>query len=228
MAEILVLAAHPRMRQSRITRRLLAAARRAAAALSAQQQPAALAGAPHELAGAPRIEVRDLYALYPDYCIDLAAEQNALKEARLIVWLHPIHWYSMPPLMKLWVDEVLTFGWAYGPRGQALQGKDLWLVCSTGGTEEAYRPGGQHQYAFDTFMHPYAQTAALCGMRFLAPPLVLHGAHQRSEAEVQAHEDLFAKRLLGDPAWRASNELHQGAEGRVAANERPDPLLDSF
>ena len=26
-------------------------------------------------------------------------------------------WYSSPPLLKLWFDEVLTFGWAYGPGG---------------------------------------------------------------------------------------------------------------
>src|SRR5438067_5662815 len=46
---------------------------------------------------------------------DLPAEQAALADARLVVWLHPIHWYGMPALMKLWVDEVLSFGWAYGP-----------------------------------------------------------------------------------------------------------------
>ena len=77
-----------------------------------------------------RLEVRDLYALYPDYLIDVAAEQAALAAARLVVWQHPIHWYGMPPLMKLWLDEVLAFGWAYGPGGTALRGKDLWLVAT--------------------------------------------------------------------------------------------------
>ena len=45
----------------------------------------------------------------------LLREQAALADAELIVWQHPIQWYSMPALMKLWVDEVLAFGWAYGP-----------------------------------------------------------------------------------------------------------------
>ena len=39
----------------------------------------------------------------------------------------------MPPLQKLWLDEVLRYGWAYGPEGTALRGKDVWLVASTGG-----------------------------------------------------------------------------------------------
>ena len=85
----------------------------------------------------------------------------------------------MPPLMKLWVDDVLAFGWAYGPGGNALRGKDLWLVATTGGPEDSYRPDSYNRYFFDAFLPPYEQTAALCGMRFL-PPLMLHGAHRRA------------------------------------------------
>ena len=51
--------------------------------------------------------------------------------------LHPIQWYSMPALKKLWLDDVLTYGWAYGPGGTALQGKDIWLVATTGGPESS-------------------------------------------------------------------------------------------
>ncbi|MGD9834698.1 MAG: NAD(P)H-dependent oxidoreductase, partial [Piscinibacter sp.] len=98
-AEVLVLVAHPQMEQSRVNRAMM----RAAGALAAAQPQ--------------RVEVRDLYALYPDYDIDTAAERARLAAARLVVWQHPVHWYAMPPLMKLWLDEVLTFGWAYGPGG---------------------------------------------------------------------------------------------------------------
>ena len=100
----------------------------------------------------------------------------------------------MPPLMKLWVDDVLAFGWAYGPGGTALRGKDLWLVASTGGPEDSYRPDSYNRYFFDAFLPPYEQTAALCGMRFL-PPLLLHGAHRASDADLAAH----AERLRAAP-----------------------------
>jgi glutathione-regulated potassium-efflux system ancillary protein KefF len=201
MADIVVLGAHPHMGQSRITRHLVRAAAKAGKT-------------------APSIEVRDLYALYPDYCIDIAAEQACIAQARLMVWLHPIHWYSMPPLMKLWVDEVLAFGWAYGPEGHALHGKDLWLTCSTGGTEEAYRPDGHNRYFFDAFLHPYEQTAALCGMRFL-PPLVLHGAHKVSPEVLRQHEDTFVQRLLSYPDWPEIAELPDTLECDVPSDARP-------
>lgn len=176
-APVCVVAAHPHLRDSRVTRRLMAAA-----------------------GALPQVEVVDLYARYPDYDIDVPAEQARLAAARLVVWLHPIQWYATPALHKLWMDEVLTHGWAYGRGGRALSGKDLWLVASTGGAESAYHPSGYNRYFFDAFLPPYEQTAALCGMRFL-PPLVLHGAHHATEAELQAHTEVFVQRLSSHPDW---------------------------
>ncbi len=36
------------------------------------------------------VEIRSLYHLYPDFNIDVAAEQEALSRASLIVWQHPM------------------------------------------------------------------------------------------------------------------------------------------
>lgn len=181
MADILLLAAHPDLAESRITQALLQAAR-------------AVGHGPGHL------EARDLYALYPDYAIDIGAEQRALQAARLVIWLHPLHWYGMPALMKLWVDEVLAFGWAYGPGGRALQGKDLWLVSSTGGSAESYGPQGHNEHPVESFLLPYAQTARLCGLRWL-PPLLLHGAHRIDEVALQQHVRGFVQRLSSYPQW---------------------------
>lgn len=173
MAEILILVAHPALQHSRVSRALM----QAAAALD----PA-------------RVAVRDLYALYPDYVVDVAAEQQALQAARLLVWLHPMHWYGMTPLLRLWQDEVLTMGWAHGPGGQALQGKSLWLVTSTGGGAASYQPDGYNQQTVEAFWPPYAQSAALCGMQF-EPPLVVHGARHLDDTELQAWAAHFSRTL---------------------------------
>lgn len=79
------------------------------------------------------VEIRSLYQLYPDFNIDVAAEQEALSRADLIVWQHPMQWYSTPPLLKLWIDKVFSHGWAYGHNGNALQGKSLMWAVTTGG-----------------------------------------------------------------------------------------------
>jgi glutathione-regulated potassium-efflux system ancillary protein KefF len=196
---IYLLAAHPNWRASHVNQRLLDTAR-------------ALA----DTADGQHLEVQDLYANYPDYSIDIAAEQARVEAADLLVLLHPIQWYSMPALQKLWFDEVLTYGWAYGvvsaetdetaPQGTpgtALRGKSLWLVLTTGGQEGTYQPhqaNGKQATDFDAFLPPYQHTAALCGMRFL-PPLVLHSAHSAGKQEVLAHIAQFRQRLQHYPHW---------------------------
>ena len=193
---IVVVAAHPHLEHSRVNRQLM------------------------RVAGAsPQTDVRDLYALYPDYLIDVAAEQAALRDARLLVWLQPLHWYGMTPLLKLWVDEVFSFRWAYGPGGRALAGRDLWLVTSTGGSEAAYHPQGLNRYFLDAFMPPYEQTAQLCGMRFL-PPLVLHGAHRVDDAALAAHAGVFADRLRTWPEWPEIDDMPACPTCEVPADAR--------
>jgi glutathione-regulated potassium-efflux system ancillary protein KefF len=193
---VYVLAAHPNLRESRVNRRLLEAA-----------------------AGLPGVDVNDLFATSPDYDIDVAAEQKRAEAAQLIVLLHPIHFYSMPALMKLWLDEVLTVGWAYGDR-KALRGKDLWLVASLGGTEASYHPRGYNRYFFDAFVPPYEQTAALCGLRFL-PPMLFYGAHQASDEEIGAHASMFRERLLTYPDWPEMDEVLACPECVVPETDLP-------
>ena len=202
LTEIVVIVAHPELEQSRANRRLM----RAALAL--------------QKAAPERIQVRDLYALYPDYVIDAAAEQACLAAARLVVWQQPIHWYGMTPLLKLWVDDVLTFNWAYGPGGTALRGKDLWLVASTGGPADSYRPDSYNRYFFDAFMPPYEQTAALCGMRFL-PPMLVHGAHKASEAEIAAFADSYTTSLERYPDWPEIEAVDDCVDCQVPQAARP-------
>jgi glutathione-regulated potassium-efflux system ancillary protein KefF len=152
----------------------------------------------------------------------VAAEQRALGAARLVVWLQPIHWYSMPPLLKLWLDEVFAFGWAYGPAGHALRGKDLWLVASTGGDEASYHPAGHNRHFFDAYLTPYEQTARLTGMRWL-PPLVLHGAHRATEEELAGHAAMFVQRLNSWPHWPEIEAIEADTGCEVPAEARPAP-----
>jgi glutathione-regulated potassium-efflux system ancillary protein KefF len=175
---ILIVYAHPAPHRSRINRRLAEAA-----------------------STVPNVYVHDLYDCYPDFFIDVSREQALLATAELVVFQHPIQWYGMPSLLKEWVDVVLEQGWAYGPNGNALRGKDYWLVATTGGTSESYREGAYHGHAFSAFLPPFRQTAALCGMRWQTP-YILHGAHQVDEALVETHVAGYLRRLQTYPDWR--------------------------
>ncbi|HVR64086.1 MAG TPA: NAD(P)H-dependent oxidoreductase [Polyangia bacterium] len=161
----------------------------------------------------PGVHVRSLYNLYPDFDINIEAEREALAASELIVWQSPFYWYGLPALLHLWIEKVLAHGWAYGAGGTHVRGKSVLWVTTTGAAVEAYAPGQVHGHRFETFVPAVAQTAAFCGMRWIDPPLVLHGAHRVSDAELRDAAAAYRRRLellieIGVPATADRERLH--------------------
>ena len=114
----------------------------------------------------------------PTSTIDVEAEQAALPRAEIVVWQHPMYWYSVPALLKHWFDKVLAYGWAYGEGGNALRRQALPVGRRPpAATSTAYSPQGMHGHPFASFVPPIEQTARFCGMHWQTP-LVLHGARR--------------------------------------------------
>lgn len=110
-------------------------------------------------------QVRDLYTLYPDGNIDIAVEQPVCENADILVFQHPMHWYSAPWLLKKWIDTVLTYGWAYGGPDK-LAGKRWRQAISIGAGSEEYTSTGSRRYTAPELLHPFERTAAFCQMEF--------------------------------------------------------------
>ncbi len=143
----------------------------------------------------PNLDLRSLYDLYPDFDIDVAAEQGALQRARLIVWMHPVFWYSVPGLLKHWFDQVLTPGWAFGEGGDALRGKPCLWVATTGGDAQAYSAQGVHGQPFIDFGAPLQHTASLLRHAVAA---ALHRAWCRvgsTRQDLRRHAQLLLERI---------------------------------
>jgi putative NADPH-quinone reductase len=92
------------------------------------------------------------------------------------------------------MDVVLVSGFAYGPGGSMLRGKDFLQAVSTGAPAEAYRAGGRHRHPLAEFLRPYEQMAHLCGMRHL-PPLVIQGGESLPDAAIAAHARRYRELL---------------------------------
>ncbi|MDN3689953.1 NAD(P)H-dependent oxidoreductase [Cyclobacterium jeungdonense] len=171
MKNILVVMAHPKFEHSRIIK-----------------------GMVNEIQEMPNVTIRDLYELYPDFNVKVQPEQEFLLLADLLIWMHPVYWYSAPALLKQWIDLVLEFNWAYGPRGNYLKGKLVFSAISTGGTDAAYTTNGKHGHDLADFLLPFRQTAALCGMKYL-PPFHIGGTHEIEPQKIK-QEALLLKSLL--------------------------------
>jgi NAD(P)H dehydrogenase (quinone) len=82
---------------------------------------------------------------------DVAAEQRALLAADALVLQFPLWWFSMPAILKGWVDRVFAYGLAYGYQGEGnryrygdggLKGRRALLSVVAGGPAEDYSSRG--------------------------------------------------------------------------------------
>jgi len=178
-AMILLLYAHPHPQRSVAGRALLSA-----------------------VADLPDLTLRSLYDVYPDLAIDVDTERALLAAARLVIWQHPLHWYGPPALLKLWFEDVLVRGYAYGDGGTALAGKDCLWVTSTGATGGDYAPAGKHGHHFASFVPAVEQTARFCGMNWLEP-IFVHGGHYIGAEALATQAQAYRARLL---AWRQARD----------------------
>lgn len=140
------------------------------------------------------VTLHDLYELYPDFDIDIKHEQALLLSHEVIIWQHPFYWYSCPPLLKQWLDLVLEFNWAYGPKGDALSGKIIFSTITTGGAREAYSSEGRNRFTLKHLLSPFIQTAYLCKMRYL-PPFAVQGTHRLGVNDLENHANDFSRLL---------------------------------
>ncbi|MEM7391048.1 MAG: NAD(P)H-dependent oxidoreductase [Verrucomicrobiota bacterium] len=133
-------------------------------------------------------------------------EQELLVAHETIVLQHPFYWYSCPPLLKQWIDLVLTYGFAFGHDGVALQGKRMITATSTGGSAETYDAEGLNHYTMREFLRPFEQTARLCRMTYL-PPFVIPGTHKRPDKDIPAFADRYARLLDWLPELSVTDQL---------------------
>lgn len=140
------------------------------------------------------ITFHDLYEEYPEFDIDVKREQELLEAHDIIIWQHPLYWYSCPPLLKQWIDLVLEYNWAYGKKGDFLKDKKLIQVITTGGKKDNYCATGRDRYTIPDLLEPFNQTAKVCKMHYL-PPFVIHGTHSISSEEIDFYSKQY-KQLL--------------------------------
>ncbi|KPC54240.1 NAD(P)H-dependent oxidoreductase [Amantichitinum ursilacus] len=85
---------------------------------------------------------------------DIAAEQDKLRWADALILQFPLWWFSMPAILKGWVERVYAYGFAYGVGEHSdrhwgdrygegnMAGKRAMLIVTTGGWESHYGARG--------------------------------------------------------------------------------------
>jgi NAD(P)H dehydrogenase (quinone) len=94
------------------------------------------------------------------YSPEVQAEMARIEAAQATVIVFPVWWWSMPAMLKGWIDRVWNHGWSYGD-GASYPHRKVWMLAVAGGTEAQFSKRG-----YDSAMATQIETGVLryCGV----------------------------------------------------------------
>ena len=128
---------------------------------------------------------------------DIAAEQDKVDAADLILFQFPMWIYSMPAILKGWVERVMSFGYSHNV-GQMFEkghmaGKQAMLSLTTNGRPDAFHGEGPHG-SIDDLLRPIHNGLRFQGFEML-PPFIAYDVVRADAAARQAYLSDFRDRL---------------------------------
>ncbi|WP_417071312.1 NAD(P)H-dependent oxidoreductase [Niveibacterium terrae] len=155
---------------------------------------------------------RNLESLYGNdvKAIDVEAERKAYEDVDTVVYMFPVHWFNMTPMLKAYFNEV-WFRWA----PQALKGKKMLVVVTAAGSDSFYSRTGELGITIDEILAPMRACARFVGMSYLEPLAFLDVAGADA-AKIQSYQKQLQDRLKeGGLAKPASPAKADAAANRV-------------
>ena len=133
------------------------------------------------------------------YADDLKAEMKKFEEADLVIFNFPLWWFSLPAILKGWVDRVFAMGFAYGAgkgvyENGAFPGKRAMLSFTTGGPAAAYGKTGKNGELETILFHIHHGMFRFVGMDVLAPFIAWAPARATDEERKKCLND-YSERL---------------------------------
>lgn len=144
----------------------------------------------------PEVEIDSLCELYPDFKIDVAAEQAKIVKADIIVFQFPLYWFAKPSILQRWEEEVFLHGFSHGSNGDKLKGKKLIVSFTVGAPGEVYSRESSLGYTLNDLLLPASQsTASFVGMT-LEPFVYTTGVSYALRSDKEQAKQLEEKALL--------------------------------
>jgi len=130
---------------------------------------------------------------------DIKAEQEKLRWAQFVILQFPLWWFSLPAILKGWVDRVFSMGFVYGD-GKVydhggLTGRKAMLSLTTGGPMTLYGPTGLNGDIQQILFPIHHGILYFSGMQVL-PPFIAWAPAHASQEEREAYLQAYQERLL--------------------------------
>lgn len=113
------------------------------------------------------VTFRDLYEEYPEFNIQTSFERNLLRENEIIIFHFPLIWFGIPPLLKLWIDEVFDIRWFRNKiEERPLDKKDVYIVASAESAYQSFKQDGHEQFDAGIYLNSLIESIRICNMTF--------------------------------------------------------------
>jgi NAD(P)H dehydrogenase (quinone) len=130
---------------------------------------------------------------------DIQVEIDKVKAADFLLLQFPMWWYSMPAILKGWVDRVLAYKVAYGLGdwwdNGPFQGRRAMISITAGVSATAFYPDGRNGDIERLLWPMTAGTLRICGYDVL-PPFISYSVPWISDEGRQEILDRYQTRLL--------------------------------
>jgi NAD(P)H dehydrogenase (quinone) len=117
---------------------------------------------------------------------EIQAEQARVEWSDAMVFIFPIWWWSLPGMLKGWIDRVMSYGFAWvdpkDPDSGHLRHRKLLVLTTAGDSAKAFAKRG-----YDTSFHTQLNVGTwnFCGFKDVTTR-IFHGIHPKPQEELRA------------------------------------------
>lgn len=141
-------------------------------------------------------DFRDLYEEFPDFHIPAFRERKRIRDYERIIFHFPLIWFGIPPLLKLYIDEVFDIKWMLERKENPLQGKEAVILVTAGSKEENFGKKGIYEYTIEEMISGLLITLKTNKIN-ITDFLCIYDAENLSKKDIINHKHNF-QNILND------------------------------
>ncbi|MGF6413281.1 NAD(P)H-dependent oxidoreductase [Paraburkholderia sp. MM5482-R1] len=174
------------------------------------------------------VTLHEICKFHEHFRFNVEREQALLTAHHRIVFLFPLYWYSVPALLKKWLDDVFLPGFAYAREGDKLAGKEFLVLTTVGAPPEGYRAGGFNRFTLDELLRPFQQTANYVKAKYL-PAIAIYESVFLDQPTLEAEVRAACRQIVDDyvdPSQLYEQLLEKAEAQQIALLDTATQLKD--
>lgn len=137
---------------------------------------------------------RDLYEEYPDFHIPAFRERKRIKGYDRFIFHFPIIWFGMPPLLRLWLDEVMDGKWLEKDQENPFENREVVIVITTRSKRRSFGKNAKHGFTVEDLISGLLVTLNIFKAN-IKSIFVVYEAEKLTKKEVVRYKQEFIETL---------------------------------